>query len=311
MNNRELIQLRAFAKVASLRSFARAAERLGTSRPAISRTVIELEERLSARLLNRTTRSVSLTEAGTRLFDEVQPALDAMEAALAHAASISNEPAGHLRLNAGSLAARELLAPLLPSFLLRHPGISMEVVSEDRLVDMVAAGFDAGIRLGEVVERDMAAVPIGPDLRMRIVASRDYLEMHGTPRHPSDLMSHRCLNLRTPTSGLPYRWPLARGRKRLEMEVAGPLVSDSPDILVKAASAGLGLAYLFEMDVMAALACGDLVAVLDDWTPAFPGFRIYFPSRRGVAPPLRALLDFVAEKRPMLSVACASGPAGL
>lgn len=295
MNNRELIQLRAFVTVSGSRSFAKAEEILGTSRPAISRIIAELEERIGQRLLNRTTRSVAPTEAGARLLAQAAPALDVLESAFADANTVPGELAGRLRLNAGSLAARELLAPLLPVFLKRYPAVSVEVVSEDRLVDMVGAGFDAGVRLGEVVERDMIAVPIGPKLRMRIVAAPTYLATARPLLHPSDLACHPCLNLRAPTSGQPYRWELQSSDKRLEIEVTGPVVADDAVIVVAAAVAGLGVAYLFETDIVAPLASGSLVTILDDWTPAFAGYHIYFPSRRGISPVLRAFLDFVRE----------------
>lgn len=293
MNNRELIQLRAFVTVSGSRSFAKAAKILGTSRPAISRTIADLEERIGQRLLNRTTRSVAVTEAGARLLAQAAPALDALESAFADANSMPGELAGRLRLNAGSLAARDLLAPLLPAFLALYPAVSVEVVSEDRLVDMVGAGFDAGVRLGEVIERDMIAVPIGPKLRMRIVAAPTYLASTRPLLHPSDLVSHPCLNLRTPTSGQPYRWELQRDDKRLEVDVTGPVLADDAVIVVAAALAGLGVAYLFEADIAAPLASGSLVSLFDDWTPAFAGYHIYFPSRRGVSPVLRAFLDYV------------------
>ncbi|SDI34422.1 DNA-binding transcriptional regulator, LysR family [Pseudomonas flavescens] len=294
MTGREYAELHAFAAVAEQRNFARAAARLGVSPSALSQTVKALETRLGARLLHRTTRSVALSEAGERLLRQLRPALAAIEGALQDTLSQAAQPSGRLRLNSTRLAAQHYLTPLLAPFLARYPGIHLDLEINERLVDIVAEGFDAGIRLGECLERDMIARPLGPPQRLRVVAAPAYLERHGQPRSPADLTAHRCLSYRWPTSGTPYRWEFARGGRQLEIAVAGPLIVNDPELLVRIAVEGGGIAYLFSQLVDEPLATGRLLPLLDAWTPTFPGFHLYYPSRM-VSPALRALVDFMQD----------------
>lgn len=291
MRPSDYAELRAFAAVVRHGSFTRAARHLGVSPSALSQTVRHLEERLGLRLLQRTTRSVAPTEAGQRLAARLLPALDDLDAVGEAAASPEGAPTGRLRLNAGRFAARHILAPLLAPFLRLHPGISLELVVEDAFVDIVARGFDAGIRLGEALEADMIAVPLGPPLRMAVVASPDYLARHGPPERPADLARHQAIGL-SYSDGSPYRWELEQGEAALRVAVQGPLLCNDPQVRLAAAKGGLGLTYCFEAEAAEDLAAGTLLRVLPDWTPPFPGCYLYHPSRRHMAPPLRAFIDF-------------------
>jgi DNA-binding transcriptional LysR family regulator len=250
-----------------------------------------LEARLEVRLLNRTTRSVSPTEAGARLAARLLPLLDDLEAAAA-AAEPDGAPSGRLRINASRMAGLHVVAPLVAPFLARHPKVSLDLVLDDALVDIVSDGFDAGVRLGERLEGDMIAVRLGGELRMAVVGSPAYLAARGAPEHPRDLAGHACLGARWPTDGSPYRWELERGGEEVRVPVAGPLVCDEPAVRLRAAADGLGLAYVFEAEAASWLASGRLVRVLEPWTPPFPGCFLYYPGRRHLSPALRAFIDF-------------------
>lgn len=297
MREREHAELRAFVAIADHGSFVRAAAHLRMSASALSQTIRSLETRLGVRLLHRTTRSVRPSEAGERLLAGLRPALAELDAAVAAVVASRGTPSGPLRINASRIAAVHYLAPLAGPFLAAYPDVSLDVVVDDRLVDIVAGGFDAGVRLGERLARDMIAVPLGGTLEMMVVASPAYLERHGTPRSPRDLAGHRCLSYRKPSDGSPYRWELARGGETLDVAVDGPLIVDEPEMLTRVVLDGAGIAYLFAHQVRALVERGALVHLLRDWTPAFPGFHIYYPSRRHMAPALRAFLDFVAAGR--------------
>lgn len=283
---------RAFAAVARHGSFSRAAAHLGLSPSAVSQAVRDLEERLAVRLLNRTTRSVSCTEAGRLLLDRLAPALDDLDGAFQAIAARDGAPAGRLRINASRFAALHVIGPIAGPFLARHPRVSLDLVVDDALVDIVGGGFDAGIRLGERLERDMIAVPIGGPLRMAVVGAPAYVADNGRPSHPRDLARHRCIGMRWPSDGSPYRWEFERDGETLAVAVDGPLVCDDPGPRLLAAVAGVGLAYVFEAEAAAPLADGRLVRLLDEWTPPFPGCHLYHPGRRHMAPALRAFIDF-------------------
>jgi DNA-binding transcriptional LysR family regulator len=251
---------------------------------------------LGVRLLNRTTRSVAPTEAGARLLERLLPAMTEFDAAVADVRALSGRPSGTLRINCPRTAAIHVLGPLIGRFLKTYPEITLDVVTEEKLVDIVAARFDAGIRLGEKVEQDMVAVRFGGELEMLVVGSPDYFAQHGKPKSPRDLKAHRCINTRWPTDGSLYRWEFERGTEKLEAAVTGPLIVNEPEVAVQAAIDGVGLAFLFRYQVQAGLTAGKLVHVLKEWSPPFPGFYLYYPGRRQMPPPLRAFIDFLAER---------------
>ena len=295
MRGSEFADLRAFAAIVEHGSFARAAANLGVSPSALSQTIRGLETRLGVRLLNRTTRSVAPTDAGTRLLERLLPAMGAFDAAVADVKAMRGTPSGLLRINCPRTAAIHVLGPLIGPFLAAYPEITLDIMTEERLVDIVATRFDAGIRLGEKVEQDMVAVKLGGELEMLVVGSPDYFARHGKPKSPRDLKTHRCINTRWPTDGSLYRWEFERGTEKLEAAVTGPLIVNEPEIGVQAAVDGIGLAYLFRYQVQAQLSAGRLVQVLKDWSPPFPGFYLYYPSRRQMPPALRAFVDFVTR----------------
>jgi DNA-binding transcriptional LysR family regulator len=295
MRGSDHAELRAFVAIADHGSFVRAAAHLRISASALSQIIRALEARLGVRLLNRTTRSVAPSEAGAQLLSRLRPALADLDAAVAAVAMARETPSGSLRVNASRIAAVHYIAPLVGPFLKAYPDVKLEVVVDDRLIDIVAGGFDAGVRLGERLARDMVAVKLSGDLEMMMVAAPAYLERHGTPRTPQDLAGHRCLSYRTPTDGSLYRWELDRRGEKLDVAVDGPLIVTEPEMLTQVALAGAGIAYLFAHQVRDHVASGALVQLLPDWTPAFPGFYIYYPSRRHMAPPLRAFLDFMSR----------------
>ncbi len=293
MRGTEYAELRAFATIVEHRSFSRAAARLRVSPSALSQTIRGLEERLGVRLLNRTTRSVAPSEAGARLMARLGPAMAELDEAVADAAVSRGRPAGMLRINAPRIAALRFLAPLLGRFHRAYPDITLDIAVDDRITDIVAARFDAGIRLGERLERDMVAVKLSDEIEMMTVATPAYLAAHGTPRSPRDLARHVCINMSLPTSGSLYRWELERGKQKLEVAVEGPLIVNDPDLALAAALDGVGIAYLFDHLVGRHLERGQLVRVLAAWTPPFPGFYLYYPGRRHTPATLRAFIDFV------------------
>lgn len=296
MRPRDYVEFQAFVSIVRHGNFTRAASHLGLSPSAMSQTIRNLEDRLDTRLFNRTTRSVSPTEAGARLAERLMPLMDQLDLVGATAAMPDDVPKGLLRLNANRLAARSVLAPLLPQFLERHPAISVELEVNDALVDIVAAGFDAGVRLGERLENDMIAVPVGGHLSMAVVASSSYLQRHRGPEHPRDLVGHDCIGMRWPTDRSLYRWEFERNDETLRIAVTGPLVCDEPDVRLAAAVAGLGIAMVFDLEAQPMIATGQLVRLLADWTPSFPGCFLYFPGRRHMPTPLRAFVDFNKER---------------
>ncbi|MBB6222307.1 LysR family transcriptional regulator [Rhizobium leguminosarum] len=270
----------AFLAVARAKSFTKAAAKLGVSQSALSHTIRGLEERLGLRLLTRTTRSVSPTEAGERLLLTIGPRLDEIETELVALSAFREKPAGSIRINAGEHAADAILWPGLEKLLPDYPDINVEIIVDYGLTDIVAERYDAGVRLGEQVAKDMIAVRIGPDMRMAVVGAPAYFERRPKPLTPQDLTDHNCINLRLPTYGGVYAWEFERDGHELKVRVDGQLIFNNIALRLNAALAGAGLAYLPEDVVQAHLAEGRLVRVLEDWCPAFPGYHLYYPSRR-------------------------------
>jgi DNA-binding transcriptional LysR family regulator len=292
MSKSTLTDLRAFMAVAEHRSFRRAADLLGLTRSSLSHAVRGLEDSLGARLLNRTTRSVSLTEAGERLLGRLDPLMSDLNAALEDVAGAQGHPLGTLRINGGESAIRLLLQTVVPAFLARYPGVELDLVAEGRLVDIVEQGFDAGVRLGEALPKDMVAVRLGPDLRFLAVASPAYLANHPAPKVPEALLQHQCIRQRLP-SGKRYRWEFLKRRQEVAIDVPGSLTLDNIQLMVEASIDGLGIAYVPEPSARAALDEGRLVAVLEDWCPLIPGLFLYFSGTRHMPTSLRAFIDMV------------------
>ncbi len=297
MRGAEFAELKAFAAVIERASFARAAEHLGLSASALSQTIRHLETRLGSRLLNRTTRSVAPTATGEQLYRRMAPLLREMAEAVAEASAAAGRTGGTLRINTLGMAARQVIAPRLARFHRQHPGVVLDIVVDDQLSDIVAGRFDAGIRVGGRLEKDMVAVRLTPDVPMVAVASPQYLAQHGAPRSPQDLHRHACINWRLQADGTAYRWEFAKKGKRHDIAVAGPVTTNHSDIGVAAAVQGLGIAYAFDRErVDTHLAHGELVQVLADWSITRPGLFLYHPSRRHSPAPLRAFIDCLLDR---------------
>jgi DNA-binding transcriptional LysR family regulator len=291
MRREDLADLTSFLAVAEERSFTRAAAKLGTSQSALSHTVRRLEERLGVRLLTRTTRSVAATQAGERLMETLRPALDEIETRLDALSELRDKPAGNIRITTSESAAETILWPALSRLLPDYPDIRVELTLEQALTDIVAERFDAGVRLGEQVEKDMIAVRIGPDLRMAVVGAPGYLERRAAPESPHDLAHHDCVNLRLATAGGFYAWEFEKGGRELRVRVDGRVAFNDPRLTVTAAVAGFGLVCVPEDYAVAPLADGRLVRVLEDWCPPFPGYHLYYPSRRQQSPAFALLVE--------------------
>lgn len=279
------------ATVAQCGSFRGAAKELAIAPSAVSHAVSSLEARLGVRLLARSTRSVAPTEEGAQLLERLRPALSEIDLALESAIEARDRPAGNLRLTVPRTAAHLALTPRLGAFAAAYPDIVLEIVIDDRFTDVVEGGFDAGVRLGESLQRDMIAVRIGPNLRGAVVGTPSYFETRPKPQHPRDLAAHRCIRLRF-SSGIIYRWEFGKNGEEIEIPVQGPLILDEDHLIANAAVDGAGLAFVFEDYVHDPLAAGKLVRVLEDWCPPFDGFFVYYPSRRQMRPALRAFVDF-------------------
>jgi DNA-binding transcriptional LysR family regulator len=285
-----------FLAIAHHRSFRKAAVELGVTPSALSHSLRSIEERLDIRLVNRTTRSVGLTEAGEQLFTRINPAFLDIEDALDDLNAFRGQPSGRLRINTPRAAAKLVLLPIVARFLPAHPGVEVELVVDDALVDMVSAGFDAGVRFGEMIAADMIAVPIGPRHRFAVVGSPQHFERHPEPISPQDLSHHPCIRYRF-ASGAFYRWEFEKGGIELEIEVAGSLTLGDQDLMAEAALDGAGLAYLFEEQVQTHIAEGRLRRVLEQWCPYYPGFFLYYTSRRQLPTAMRAFIDFLKAER--------------
>jgi DNA-binding transcriptional LysR family regulator len=293
MSRVDFNDLAAFAMVAKERSFTKAGAKLGVSQSALSQTIKSLEERLKLRLLTRTTRSVAPTEAGKRLLETIAPRFEEIEAELAALGELRGKPAGTIRITAGEHPAISILQPALRRFLPNHPDIKVEIIVDHGLTDIVASGYDAGVRLGEQVAKDMIAVRIGPDMRMAVVGSPSYFKRYGLPAAPQDLAKHNCIVTRLPTYGGLFPWGLEKNGREVKVRGEGQLVFNSVAMRVQSALDGLGLAYLPEDQVLIHVRKGRLVRVLEDWCPQFPGYYLYYPNRRHFSPAFSVLVDIV------------------
>jgi DNA-binding transcriptional LysR family regulator len=291
MARKSVDDLVAFLAVARAGSFTRGAAQLGVSQPALSQTVSTLEHRLGVRLLTRTTRSVSTTEAGQRLFQSIGPHFDGIEAGVAALSELRDKPAGNLRITSVEHASKSILAPALAKLLPRYPDISVEIINDYGLADIVADRFDAGIRLGEQVAQDMIAVRIGADFKQCVVGAPAYFKKRGKPVTPHDLTEHQCIALRLPTSGGFWSWPFTKDGRELKVRPEGQLAFNTITLALDTALAGLGLAYLPEDVVREYLAKGWLVQVLADWSTPMSGYHLYYPSRRQPTPAFTLLAD--------------------
>ena len=297
MSRGNVNDLLAFLAVAKERSFTKAAAKLGVSQSALSHTMRGLEERLGLRLLTRTTRSVAPTEAGERLLRTIGPRFDEIDSELKALSEFRDKPAGTIRITAGEHAADAIVWPALEKFLSGYPDIKVEIIVDYGLTDIVAERYDAGVRTGESVAKDMIAVRIGPDMRMAVVGAPSYFKKRPKPKMPQDLTTHSCINLRLPTYGSLYAWEFEKGGREIKVRVEGQLVFNTLALRLNAALAGLGLAYLPEKFVKPYLAKGQLIRVLGDWCPPFPGYHLYYPSRRQSTPAFALLVDKLRYRR--------------
>jgi len=282
--------LQAFVAVATHRSFTRAAARLGIGQSSLSRTIRNLEQKIGVRLLIRTTRSVSLTEAGERLLGKVGPRLEEIAAELKSLSELRDRPSGTVRITCSEQAA-EYIWPKLEPVLRSYPDIRLEIFADNSFTDIAAERFDAGIRIGESLEKDMIAVRIGPDLRPAAVGSPSYFEHHDVPQSPQDLMSHNCINLRLATRGELYAWEFGKGGRSVRLRVDGQLIFNTIRPMVEAATAGYGIAFVPEGTVRRLIADGELVQVLKDWCQPVAGLHLYYPSRRQNSPAFQIVVD--------------------
>jgi DNA-binding transcriptional LysR family regulator len=295
MNAAPFAQLQAFLAVARLRSFSSAAREIGVTRSAVSHAVQQLEEQLRVPLLNRTTRSVSVTDAGRRLVESVGPAFGQIVEAIGEVSAKPGEVVGRLRLSVPRLAVPFVIDPVLPTFRARHPRVEVDVAVSDRMVDIVAEGFDAGVRSSDVIERDMVQARLTDPFRFVVVGSPDYLARHGTPQRPEELLRHECLTFRSQTTGALYAWELERGKRSWRVPVRGGVVTDDGLLAVSLAEKGMGLAYAFEPIVQQQLRAGTLHRVLEPYAATIAGFFLYFPSRAQRSAPLRLFVEAAKE----------------
>jgi len=286
----------AFVTVARERSFTKAAAKLGVSQSALSHTIRGLEERFGLRLLTRTTRSVSPTAAGERLLGTAGPRLDEVEAEIAALSELRQKPAGTIRITATEHAADTVLWPKLKTFLRVYPEIKVELISEQALIDITAAGYDAGVRTGELLAKDMIAVRVGPDMRMAVVGAPSYLNNRAVLKNPQDLIRHQCINLRLPTRGGVYAWEFEKGRRKLNVRVDGQLTLNGTKQMLNAALEGFGLAYVPEDVARPHVIKRRLTRVLEDWCPPFPGYHLYYPSRRHLTPAFSLLVEALRHR---------------
>ena len=298
MHRGNLNDLLAFLAVGQERSFTKAAAKLGVSQSALSHTIRDLEERLGLRLLTRTTRSVSPTEAGERLLHTIGPRFEEIEVELAALSELREKPAGTIRITATDYAADTILWPKLTKFLRHHPDIKIEIIIDYGLTDIVAQRFDAGVRSGEQVAKDMIAVRIGPDMRIAVVGAPSYFKMRSEPKRPQELIGHNCINLRLPTYGGLYAWEFGKDGRELKVHVEGQLVFNATFQMLNAALAGFGLAYVPEDVAQPHLAKGRLKRVLEEWCPPYSGYHLYYPSRRQPTPAFSLLVDALRYRGP-------------
>jgi DNA-binding transcriptional LysR family regulator len=291
MSRQNINDLLAFRAIAHQRSFTRAAAQIGVSPSALSHRMRALEERLGVRLLTRTTRNVAPTDAGEQLLSTIDPHFDEIEAGLAALSELRDRPAGTIRITTSFHPAETILWPVIARLLPSYPDLNVEISVDAGFVDIVEGRFDAGIRLGETIAQDMIAVRIGPDLRMAAVVSPAYFATHKPPATPHDLSRHNCINLRFPTLGGLYAWEFEKGGRALNVHVGGQLIANNADLARQAALDGCGIAYLLEDHVLADVEAGRLKRVLSDWSPPFPGYHLYYPSRRQQSPAFALLVE--------------------
>jgi DNA-binding transcriptional LysR family regulator len=285
-----------FVAVAEAKGFRAAGQRLGVSGSAVSQALRRLEERLGVALVRRTTRSVHLTEAGERLFAAARPALDELRAAVAAVGELGDEPRGTLRLHVSRAGESYLNGPLVAGFLKEHQHVGLDLVVSDEPVDIVAEGYDGGIRLGEIIDRDMIAVPVSGDLRLVVVGAPSYFAKHRKPKHPRDLVDHDCINWHPTAEAPPYRWEFTENKREFSVDVRARVLTNDPALNVRLARAGAGLTMSDER-VRDYVARGELVSVLEEFSTPFPGFYLYYPERRHASPALRALVDYLRRQR--------------
>ncbi len=293
----DLAGIAVFVTVAEARSFRAASERLGVTRSAVSQAVRRLEERMGVALFQRTTRSVHLTEAGERLYRSVRPALDDLGAAMEAVGELREQPTGMVRLTVSSIAERFLSGPLLAGFLAAYPDIRLGITVTDGEFDIVAEGFDAGVRLGEVIEQDMIAVPVSDEQRQMVVGSPDYLARHGAPAHPRDLPKHRCIGWRPSPQVAPYRWEFTESDRDFAVDVNPRVTTNDMRVMIRLACAGAGLTFGMEETFRPYVARAELVPLLETFCPPFPGFYLYYPNRRNLPLKLRVLVDYLRGRR--------------
>jgi len=289
-----LIELEAVMAIARRGSFRQAALELGMSTSALSSSIGKIERQLGVQLFNRTTRSVSLTDAGRRFVEQVGPALEDIQEAMRTARSQQATPSGTIRINAFATAAREVFAPLILEYLRRYPDVHIDLVTEGKLIDVVDSGFDLGIRTAELVPTDMIAVPLGPARRFAVVATPDYLARHEAPTAPADLLGHPCIRIRLP-NGARYRWQFTRNGETLHVDVAGPVTLDEPHLARMAVLDGIGIGFFMESSVLDDIAAGRLIRLLEDWTPPGAPLALYYPGRRNQSAALKAFIALARE----------------
>jgi DNA-binding transcriptional LysR family regulator len=297
MQKRDLTDLQSFLVVARERSFTKAAAKLGVSQSALSHTIRELEERRGLRLLTRTTRSVVPTDAGDHLLRTIAPRLEEIEAELTSLSALRGKPVGTIRITAGEHAAQTVLWPKLPKLLSQYPEIKLELIVDYGMRDIVADRYDAGVRTGEQIAKDMIAVRIGPDMRMAVVGAPSYFAKRPRPKRPLDLTAHTCINLRLPTYGSIYAWEFEKNGREMKVHVEGQLTFNNLALRIEAALAGCGLAYLPEDQVRAHIAQGRFVRVLADWCPPYAGYHLYYPSRRNPSAAFTAVVEALRRRR--------------
>lgn len=293
----DLSGIAVFVTVAEVRSFRAASDRLGVTRSAVSQAIRRLEERMGVALLQRTTRSVNLSEAGERLYQAVRPALDDMNTAIEAVGEMRERPTGRLRLTVSSIAERFLSGSLLADFLLAYPDIRLDITISDEEFDIVAEGFDAGVRLGEVIEQDMIAIPVSGEQRQMVVGAPAYLARHGAPTHPRGLPAHHCIGWRPRPHVAPYRWEFNEKGRDFDVAVDPRVTTNDMHVMIRLACAGAGLTFGMEETFRPYIDRGELVPLLSEFCPPFPGFYLYYPSRRNLPLKLRVLVNYCQQRR--------------
>jgi len=291
----DFTQLRAFLAVAGCLSFSRAADQLGVSPSALSQMVRAFEQSVGVRLLNRTTRSVALTDAGDRLYRRLMPAMGELGAALEDIGRYRERPAGLVRIHSFRSAAALYLDPILASFASAYPDVTLDITLDDSVAELVAGGYDAAIRIGEVIERDMVAVRLGADMRQLAAAAPSYIERFGLPATPRELVEHRCIRWRWPGRSGPYHWEFWEKGAWFEVAVDGPVIVNDKEMALRAALAGVGIAFLSDWRIASLVEQGLLVTMLEEWSAPFPGHHLCYPRQRQMSPALRAFIDYVRE----------------